>query len=58
MFQAHPVFVRLLLLWAGLVFALWVTANLVPRAQALHRSNLVQFPDYPASRKALIPYVW
>jgi protein-S-isoprenylcysteine O-methyltransferase Ste14 len=44
--------------WAGLVFALWTAANLVPRAQALHRSNRDQFPDYPADRKALIPYVW
>ena len=44
--------------WAGLVFALWTAANLVPRARALHRSNLAQFPDYPANRRALIPYVW
>jgi 3-oxo-5-alpha-steroid 4-dehydrogenase 1 len=58
MYQAHPVFVCVLLLWAGLVFAFWVAANLMPRARALHRSNLTQFPDYPASRKALIPYVW
>lgn len=44
--------------WAGLVFALWTAANLVPRAQALHRAYHEQFPDYPASRRALIPYVW
>jgi 3-oxo-5-alpha-steroid 4-dehydrogenase 1 len=44
--------------WAGLVFALWVAANLVPRARALHRSNLAQFRDYPVNRRALIPYVW
>lgn len=50
MYQAHPVFVRLLLLWAA--------TGLMPRARALHRSDLTRFPDYPASRKALIPYVW
>ena len=44
--------------WAGLVFALWTAANLVPRARALHRSNLEQFPDYPGTRRVLIPRVW
>jgi protein-S-isoprenylcysteine O-methyltransferase Ste14 len=44
--------------WAGLVFALWTAANLVPRAGALHRVYREQFPDYPANRAALIPHVW
>jgi len=43
--------------WAGLVFALWTAANLVPRALAVHRSYRAQFPDYPANRKALLPYI-
>jgi protein-S-isoprenylcysteine O-methyltransferase Ste14 len=44
--------------WAGLVFALWTAANLVPRARALHRAYREQFPDYPPDRNALIPHVW
>ncbi len=44
--------------WAGLVFAFWTAANLVPRAQALHRWNRAQLPGYPPTRKALIPFVW
>ena len=46
-----------LLTWspAGLAFAAWTMANLVPRARAHHRWYRGQFPDYPAKRKALIP---
>ena len=37
---------------------LLITAsNLVPRALATHRWYREQFPDYPAQRRALIPYV-
>jgi hypothetical protein len=39
---------------AGLSFALWTIANLLPRALATHRWYQVKFPDYPG-RKALIP---
>ena len=46
-----------LLTWspAGLAFAAWTMANLVPRARAHHQWYRGQFPDYPAKRKALIP---
>ena len=43
--------------WSGLVFALWVIANLLPRALAHHRWCQAHFSDYPAQRKALIPYI-
>ena len=41
----------------GLTFALWTAANLVPRALAHHRWYRERFPDYPADRKAIIPYL-
>ena len=46
-----------LLTWspAGLAFAAWTMANLVPRARAHHSWYHAQFPDYPAKRKALLP---
>jgi protein-S-isoprenylcysteine O-methyltransferase Ste14 len=43
---------------AGWAFALFTFANLAPRAVANHRWYLRQFPDYPAGRRALIPFVW
>jgi len=42
----------------GLSFALWTFANLAPRAIGYHRWYQQWFPDYPAQRKALIPFVW
>jgi protein-S-isoprenylcysteine O-methyltransferase Ste14 len=42
----------------GLTFALWTAANLVPRARAHHEWYRRNFPDYPARRKALIPYLF
>jgi steroid 5-alpha reductase family enzyme len=46
-----------LLTWspAALVFALWTFFNLVPRALDHHRWYRSAFPDYPESRKAVIP---
>ncbi|HWA91392.1 MAG TPA: DUF1295 domain-containing protein [Rhizomicrobium sp.] len=51
--------------WAGfalmcwnlpaLSFAVWTAANLVPRALSHHRWYRARFPDYPASRKAVLP---
>lgn len=41
----------------GLVFVLWTLANLVPRALQNHRWYHEKFPDYPAQRKAVIPYL-
>ena len=48
-----------LLTWspAGLVFALWTAANLVPRALAHHRWYRRTFADYPPRRKAIVPFV-
>jgi protein-S-isoprenylcysteine O-methyltransferase Ste14 len=40
---------------AGLAFALWTVANLLPRALAHHRWYRATFPDYPPERRALIP---
>jgi hypothetical protein len=42
---------------AGLTFAVWTAANLVPRAVAHHRWYQNNFPDYPQKRKAIIPYI-
>jgi hypothetical protein len=42
---------------AGLAFAFFTAANLVPRALSNHRWYKATFPDYPARRKALIPFV-
>lgn len=43
---------------AGLSFALWAIANLVPRAKANHEWYLENFIEYPKDRKAIIPKVW
>jgi 3-oxo-5-alpha-steroid 4-dehydrogenase 1 len=42
---------------SGLLFALWTAANLVPRAIHHHRWYRKQFPAYPASRRAVIPFL-
>jgi 3-oxo-5-alpha-steroid 4-dehydrogenase 1 len=42
----------------GLVFALWTAANLVPRARSHQRWYRERFPDYPETRKTLIPLLW
>ena len=38
-------------------FAIWTAANLGPRALSHHRWYKRQFPDYPASRSALVPFL-
>lgn len=43
---------------AGLSFALWTIANLVPRARAHHNWYRKHFADYPPERKALVPLLW
>lgn len=49
-----------LLTWSlpALAFFIWTCANLVPRAIANHRWYQLQFPEYPAHRKILIPFTW
>lgn len=42
---------------AGLSFAVYTAANLVPRALANHRWYRATFPDYPPARRAVIPYL-
>jgi protein-S-isoprenylcysteine O-methyltransferase Ste14 len=48
-----------LLTWsvAGLSFAVWTAANLVPRAIAHHRWYEETFEDYPKERRAIFPFV-
>ncbi|MBL8921230.1 MAG: DUF1295 domain-containing protein [Myxococcaceae bacterium] len=43
---------------AGLAFFAYTVANLAPRARAHHRWYHEKFPDYPRSRKALVPFLW
>ena len=43
---------------AGLGFALWTCANLIPRARAHHKWYILNFDDYPAKRKAIIPFLF
>jgi protein-S-isoprenylcysteine O-methyltransferase Ste14 len=43
---------------ASFAFALWTTANLLPRAGAHHAWYLEHFSDYPQDRKAVIPFLW
>jgi hypothetical protein len=43
---------------AGASFFLFTFANLVPRAVAHHEWYRRTFPDYPDTRRAIIPFVW
>ncbi|KAL0041537.1 hypothetical protein WJX79_006754 [Trebouxia sp. C0005] len=43
---------------AGFAFAFYTFANLAPRAQHHHKWYKERFTDYPANRKAYIPYLW
>ncbi len=43
--------------WAAVAFAVWTIANLLPRALHHHKWYKGKFADYPASRKAVIPYI-
>ncbi len=42
---------------AGLSFLIFTTANLLPRALANHRWYREKFPDYPAQRRAFLPFL-
>jgi len=41
----------------ALSFAIWTAANLIPRAISHHRWYRQRFADYPAARKAVIPFI-
>ena len=43
---------------AGLSFAVFTIANLLPRGISHHRWYHANFPDYPAERRAVIPFLW
>jgi len=43
---------------AGLSFAVWTAANLVPRARSHVRWCREYFEDYPEERRALLPGLW
>ena len=42
---------------AGLSFAIFTAANLIPRAITHHRWYQEKFPDYPRERRAVIPFL-
>ena len=42
----------------AVAFAVWTIANLAPRARAHDKWYREKFPDYPESRKALIPFIY
>jgi hypothetical protein len=42
---------------AGAAFAVFTAANLVPRAISHHRWYRKTFPNYPAERKAIVPFL-
>lgn len=66
-FVTSPTYLGELLAWSGFALLTWAlpgvlillitVGNLVPRAFATHRWYREKFADYPAERKALIPYV-
>jgi len=43
---------------AGVSFAIWVIANLAPRARSNHQWYHEKFRDYPKDRKILVPFIW
>lgn len=43
---------------AGLVFFVLTVCNLLPRAVAHHRWYIKSFPNYPRSRKILVPFIF
>jgi 3-oxo-5-alpha-steroid 4-dehydrogenase 1 len=64
---SSPSYLTELCAWAGFALSTWSlagvfilvvsTANLAPRALSTHRWYRERFPDYPANRKALIPFL-
>jgi steroid 5-alpha reductase family enzyme len=48
-----------LLCWnlPAIAFFIWTAANLIPRALSHHKWYIEKFNEYPANRKAIIPFV-
>ena len=67
-YVSSPSYFTELLAWAGWAIATWSlagvyifaisAANLIPRAVSTHRWYRERFPDYPADRRVLIPFVF
>jgi 3-oxo-5-alpha-steroid 4-dehydrogenase 1 len=67
-FVSCPNYLGEILQWTGFAIAAWslpalafvcfTAANLIPKALSSHRWYLEQFRDYPADRKAVLPYIW
>lgn len=67
-YVSNPSYLSELALWLGFALFTWSlpgvyillvsAANLVPRAISTHAWYKQRFPDYPASRRILIPFVW
>jgi 3-oxo-5-alpha-steroid 4-dehydrogenase 1 len=65
---SSPHYLGEIIAWTGLMLASWcpgglfvwaiTLANLIPRARATHHWYAERFADYPAERKALVPFVW
>jgi steroid 5-alpha reductase family enzyme len=66
-FVSCPNFLGEIITWLGffivtqslpaLAFFVWTLVNLVPRALDHHKWYRSQFADYPAKRKAVIPFL-
>ena len=66
-FVSCPNFLGEIIIWVGffivtfslpaLAFLIWTLANLIPRAFDHHKWYRSEFPDYPAKRKAVLPYI-
>jgi 3-oxo-5-alpha-steroid 4-dehydrogenase 1 len=67
-FVSCPNFLGEIITWMGflmvtfslpaLAFLVWTLVNLVPRALDHHKWYRREFADYPASRKAIFPFLW
>lgn len=67
-FVTAPNYLGELTMWTGWTLATWSlagatilavsAANLVPRAARNHRWYRERFPDYPAERRRLLPWIW
>ena len=42
----------------ALSFLIWTICNLIPRSLNHHQWYKNNFPDYPKSRKAVLPFIW